>query len=279
MQNTALKLKGTWKTWMGAIAVLIGLAPACLAEGPNAVPVGTWPIVAVSLSLALAAIAAGAVAWHWRLRTLLAKQKQELESIYRTKIEETEQTNGDLLDICEQLRRFAERDALTGLWNRRVILDLLRGEVDRSRRDGSPLSLILIDLDHFKDVNDTYGHASGDAVLRELSALFLRSVRRYDWVGRYGGEEFLVILPGANFENARARAEQIRQAVQVAVIQDGSRSLKITASFGVASGFPSAAEALIDASDAALYRAKDNGRNCVMVSEIEPPIGPNGNLI
>jgi len=279
LQNTALKLKGIGKTWMGVIAVLSGFAPAGMAQGASAAPVPPPSVLALSLGLALLAIAAAVFLWRWRLHMLLAKQKQELESVYQKQIHEAEQTNGDLLDICQQLRRFAERDALTGLWNRRIILDLLRGEVDRSRRDGSPLSLILIDLDHFKDINDTYGHPSGDLVLKELSALFVRSVRRYDWVGRYGGEEFLVILPGASFQNARARAEQIRVAVQAAVIQDGATALKITASFGVASGFPSAAEALIDASDAALYRAKDNGRNCVMVAEIEPPLSTLGDPV
>jgi diguanylate cyclase (GGDEF)-like protein len=168
------------------------------------------------------------------------------------------------------MRHYAEHDDLTGLWNHRIITERLRQEVDRSLRDGVPLGVILIDLDHFKQVNDTYGHPAGDQVLKEIGAIFLRSVRSYDWVGRYGGEEFLLILPGSSFVDARIRAEQFRAAVQAACIFDGDTLIQLTASFGVASGFPSDYEAMIHAADAALYRAKDNGRNCVMATEIEP---------
>jgi diguanylate cyclase (GGDEF)-like protein len=141
--------------------------------------------------------------------------------------------------------------------------------VDRALRDGSPLSVILVDLDHFKEINDTHGHPSGDLVLKEISTIFQRSVRTYDWVGRYGGEEFLLILPGSSFVSARIRAEQFRMAVQTARILDGDTVIQVTASFGVASGFPSDFSAMIHAADAALYRAKDHGRNCVMATEID----------
>jgi diguanylate cyclase (GGDEF)-like protein len=240
--------------------------------GPLQARLGQIFMQAPQVSLLLVALVGlGAALFMWAfVRIKLANQKRRLEDEFRRRIDEVEGTSASLLRTCEQLRQYAERDYLTGLWNRRVILDILRGEVDRSRRDGTPLSLILVDLDHFKLVNDTFGHASGDRVLKEISALFVRSVRRYDWVGRYGGEEFLIILPGASFVNARARAEQIRLAVQTSHMQDGEKAMKITASFGVASGFPTDAEALVDASDTALYRAKNNGRNCVMVIEIEP---------
>ncbi len=104
----------------------------------------------------------------------------------------------------EQMRHYAEHDDLTGLWNHRIIVDRLRIEVDRSRREGQPLSIILADLDFFKRINDTFGHPAGDQVLREASATFQRMVRTYDWVGRYGGEEFLLILPGSGFTHAQA---------------------------------------------------------------------------
>jgi diguanylate cyclase (GGDEF)-like protein len=171
------------------------------------------------------------------------------------------------------MRHYAEHDGLTGLWNHRVIMDRLRQEVDRSRRDGTPLSLILVDLDNFKKVNDTYGHQTGDQVLKEVGAIFQRSVRSYDWVGRYGGEEFLLILPGSGFVSARIRAEQLRLALQSARTRLGEAVITVTASFGVASGFPSGYESLIQAADKALYRAKDNGRNCVVAIEIDPPTG------
>jgi diguanylate cyclase (GGDEF)-like protein len=126
----------------------------------------------------------------------------------------------------------------------------------------------MVDLDHFKQVNDSYGHPAGDLVLKEVATIFERSVRSYDWVGRYGGEEFLLILPGSGFAGARLRAEQLRLEVQAAHIYDGAREIPITASFGVASGFPSDFEKLIQAADTALYRAKGNGRNCVIATEV-----------
>jgi diguanylate cyclase (GGDEF)-like protein len=168
------------------------------------------------------------------------------------------------------MRHFAEHDDLTALWNHRIIIDRLRQEVDRSRREGTPLSVILVDLDHFKGINDTFGHPAGDLVLKEVAAIFHRSVRSYDWVGRYGGEEFLLILPGSGFSGARVRAEQLRMSVQAAYIHDGARQIPATASFGVACGFPSDYESLIHTADTALYRAKDNGRNCVIAIEVAP---------
>jgi len=107
-------------------------------------------------------------------------------------------------------------------------------------------------------------------VLKEIGAIFQAAVRSYDWVGRYGGEEFLLIFPGSGFSGARQRAEQLRAAVQAAHIHDGHTAIPVTASFGVASGFPANYEVLIHAADAALYRAKDNGRNCVMAAEVLP---------
>jgi len=176
----------------------------------------------------------------------------------------------------EQMRHHAEHDDLTGLWNHRIIMDRLRQEVDRSRRDGTPISVILLDLDHFKQVNDTYGHPAGDQTLKEVGAILQRSVRSYDWVGRYGGEEFLLILPGSGFAGARIRAEQLRIAVQTAIIREGYETISITASFGVASGFTQDHEVLIHAADAALYRAKENGRNCVIATEVN--LGDGGEV-
>jgi len=223
------------------------------------------------LKLALALLAAFCVvgAWHWRVRHLVS-QKRQLELAVQRRTEDLESEKAELLRAEEQMRHFAEHDDLTGLWNHRIIIDRLRQEVDRSRRHGVPLSVILVDLDHFKQVNDTFGHPSGDLVLKEISAIFQRSVRSYDWVGRYGGEEFLLILPGSSFLSARIRAEQFRVAVETARILDGKTTIPVTASFGVASGFPSDYEAMIQTTDAALYRAKANGRNCVAATEINP---------
>ncbi|HVU44950.1 MAG TPA: GGDEF domain-containing protein, partial [Terracidiphilus sp.] len=205
--------------------------------------------------------------WRWRIQRLL-KQKVLLEQAVQRRTEDLEREKAELTRAREQMRHFAEHDDLTGLWNHRIIVERLRIEVERSRRENSPLSVILMDLDHFKQINDTFGHPVGDAALKELGAILLRSVRSYDWVGRYGGEEFLLILPGSNFSSARLRAEQLRMAVHATRVMSGDKPIAMTASFGVASGFPTDYEALIKAADTALYTAKNRGRNCVVAVEI-----------
>ena len=206
---------------------------------------------------------------RWRFHRL-AVQAREGELAVRERIESLERENAELLNVLEQAREYAEHDGLTGLWNHRMIKERLRQEVNRSGREGTPLTVIMVDLDHFKNVNDTFGHAAGDLVLKEAAATFQRLVRSYDWVGRYGGEEFLLILPGTSFVGARRRAEELRMAVQAARTQYRETGLQITASFGAVSGFPSDSDSMLLASDTALYRAKANGRNCVMATEIEP---------
>jgi diguanylate cyclase (GGDEF)-like protein len=228
-----------------------------------------WQSGPLRLALMLGIALCVVLAWRWSVH-LLVRQKRILEDAVQLRTEDLEREKVEMLRAREQMRHFAEHDDLTGLWNHRIIIDRLRQEVDRSRRERSPLSVILVDLDHFKNINDTYGHPAGDLVLKEIGEIFQRAVRSYDWVGRYGGEEFLLILPGSGFAGARVRAEQLRMAVQWAHIHDGHRAIPVTASFGVACGFPSDYEALIHAADAALYRAKDNGRNCVMVTEVKP---------
>ena len=185
-----------------------------------------------------------------------------------------EQETVELILEGERIRHYAEHDGLTGLWNHRIIVERLRQELDRSRQDGMPLSVILVDIDHFKKINDTFGHPVGDLVLKELSGIFMSCLRAHDWGGRYGGEEFLFILPGCRMEDALARAEELRQAVQSAHIVDGDTGLKVTASFGVASDFNSncESEAVIRVVDTALYRAKNNGRNCVVAAQINMPL-------
>lgn len=208
--------------------------------------------------------------WRWRVRHLV-QQKQHLELAVQRRTEDLQLEKAELLRTREQMRHYAEHDDLTGLWNHRIIIERLRAEVDRSRREGVPLSVILADLDNFKAINDTYGHPAGDLALREISAVLQRSVRSYDWVGRYGGEEFLLILPGSNLASARLRAEQMRVAVELAHISNGESSLKVTASFGVASGSPTDYNSILHLADAALYRAKNNGRNCVVAVEMDAP--------
>jgi diguanylate cyclase (GGDEF)-like protein len=177
----------------------------------------------------------------------------------------------ELLHESKQMRHQAEHDGLTGLWNHRAIVERLSEEMNRSLREGMPLSVILIDVDYFKKINDSFGHLAGDLVLKEISRIFTSSLRPYDYVGRYGGEEFLLILPNCGIESGLMRAEQLRVAVQSARIMDGGTMLQVTASFGVASAFPSdyEAETVIRAVDTALYRAKYSGRNCVIQAEMD----------
>lgn len=229
-----------------------------------------WQSLLLRLILVLLAVGATALLWRQRLEVLRRRTRQ-LELAVQRRTEDLEREKTELLRAREQMRHYAEHDELTGLWNHRIIVERLRSEVDRSCRDGAPLSIILADLDHFKAVNDTYGHPAGDLVLHRVGSVFQHSVRTYDWVGRYGGEEFLLILPGTSYESARARAEELRAAVQSMRIVDGDEPIQVTVTLGVASGYPIDYESLIRAADAALYRAKNHGRNCVMATEIEPP--------
>jgi diguanylate cyclase (GGDEF)-like protein len=202
-------------------------------------------------------------------RRMILTNRQQISAAQK-RIQEMERDKAELQSAREEMRHYAEHDDLTGLWNHRIILERLRQEVDRARRENTPLSVIMVDLDHFKKVNDSYGHRTGDLVLKVVGKILQRSVRSYDWVGRYGGEEFLLILPGSGFAGARIRAERLRKTVQEMPVLDGEVVIPVTASFGVAAGFPSDWERLILAADAALYRAKENGRNCVIGTEILP---------
>jgi diguanylate cyclase (GGDEF)-like protein len=172
----------------------------------------------------------------------------------------------ELVEAREALREQATRDGLTGLWNRTAIFDILQNELARSARSGEPLIVLMADLDGFKPVNDHFGHMAGDAVLRQVAARMHASVRRYDAVGRYGGEEFMMVLPGCDLAGGVALAERIRDAVGAECFRAGDAEIRLTCSLGAAGAIPPAiphADDLVRAADAALYRAKRNGRNRV----------------
>jgi diguanylate cyclase len=232
-----------------------------------------WPIAA-KVDAPLFVLGGSAISLHALAGAilLLAIVYSVYHSIFEDwrRQEALEREKGELMRASEQMRYHAEHDGLTRLWNHRIIVERLRGEVDRSRRDGTPLSVILADIDHFKKINDSFGHTVGDLVLRDIGTIFTSSVRSYDLVGRYGGEEFLLILPGTPLNRALIRAEELRLAVESAHIFDGEATLQVTASFGVASEFPPdyEVEAIIRAVDGALYRAKNSGRNCVIAAEM-----------
>lgn len=170
------------------------------------------------------------------------------------------------LRLRESLRRQSIRDALTGLYNRRYLEESLSHELARCARRGLPLSVLMLDVDHFKQFNDSQGHAGGDLLLAAVGELLLTRLRAEDVACRYGGEEFTVLLPEADGEEAMRVAEQIRSYIAALAVSDGARALpKVTASIGVAS-FPADGEqgaSLIQKADAALYRAKHAGRNRV----------------
>lgn len=171
-----------------------------------------------------------------------------------------------LIAARESLQIQATQDLLTGVWNRRAILQALHSELARASRQQLPVGVILADLDHFKSINDMHGHAAGDAVLREAASRMGSALRPYDRLGRYGGEEFLIVAPGCDTQNLIGVAERLRLALLASPVQTGSGSIHISGSFGVVSsprGTDADAEVLIHSADKALYQAKDLGRNCV----------------
>jgi len=183
-----------------------------------------------------------------------------------------------VISLQDELRKalaaaegLATTDALTGLLNRRTILERGATAYEQSRRQGYPLSVIMADIDHFKRVNDGYGHQAGDRVLAAIAASLTSGIRRYDAIGRYGGEEFVVILPGCSSDEVIHVAERMRRAVECLALTEQGRRISITASFGTASCVgqtQGGMEMLIAAADAALYGAKAAGRNQVRSHDV-----------
>ncbi len=175
--------------------------------------------------------------------------------------------------LREALRNQSIRDPLTGLYNRRYLEEMLERETRRAIRSEQGLGVLMLDLDHFKKFNDTYGHEAGDTVLRETAAFLLKSVRAEDIVCRFGGEEFLVILPQANLKVSQARAERIRSKLrELTVLHQGQPVGRITVSVGVSElpAHGTTPQELIEGADAALYRAKKEGRDRVVVADPAP---------
>jgi two-component system, cell cycle response regulator len=178
-----------------------------------------------------------------------------------------------LVEARETMRFKATHDPLTSLFNRGMIIDCLARELTRTHREGGCTVVMLGDLDHFKAVNDGYGHLVGDEVLREVSRRLLTSVRSYDFVGRYGGEEFLIVLNNCDFAKAVDRAEEVRSGITSHPIQTSRGPLPITMSLGVLASRDwnlNIVEEILSETDTALYRAKADGRNCVRYAK------PNG---
>jgi diguanylate cyclase (GGDEF)-like protein len=179
-----------------------------------------------------------------------------------------------LRDRERRLRDLAWTDPLTGVSNRRRFLELFAVEFERAKRYGEELSCVMLDLDHFKGVNDRYGHLVGDRVLVAAADAFRSSLRAADVIARWGGEEFAVLLPHTDLAGAQAVAERCRRALEDVVVQAGAARVGITVSVGVA-GFPDARldgpDALMRSADDALYQAKSSGRNCVVSVRPQTP--------
>jgi len=177
-----------------------------------------------------------------------------------------------LRDECSRLTELSITDPLTGYFNYRYMLQALDQEMERSRRTGLPTGLIMVDLDRFKDVNDTYGHMIGDAALQWACKVWRENIRRIDIPCRYGGEEFAIILPGTDLPQATLLAERLRKVLADSPLQLEDFSLELTASFGVSAfrGQTSATpQRVLDCADHMLIRAKAQGRNRVC-SDLQP---------
>lgn len=178
----------------------------------------------------------------------------------------TAQLELELVELNQQLRYLVRIDGLTGLLNHAAVLKELDIELDRGRREGTSTSVLMLDLDKFKAVNDTYGHQAGDKVLISFSGKLVEKCRSFDRIGRYGGEEFLIVLPRTQNDEAVSIAERIRLEISEMNLDDIIQGLKITCSIGSCTAAHSVqhSSALVSAADASLYRAKEAGRNCVI---------------
>lgn len=199
---------------------------------------------------------------------LLARVKMHLELKYsRQKLKKLLE---EQVELVQQLERLANTDALTGIWNRRYLLTIAAQEINRSQRYNFSFSVLLIDIDYFKKINDTYGHNVGDEVIIFMTQIVIDNLRKPDCFGRFGGEEFVVLLPETDTDEALIVAERIRSSIQNQSITVEDKKVSITISIGVSSYYlgDKTIDAIIQRSDQALYQAKNQGRNRVIVDHL-----------
>lgn len=192
----------------------------------------------------------------WRQFCTITLQQRQLEK-----------ANAELSQKQRDLERLTRQDGLTGLFNRNTFVELTRQELSRAQRQHLPTTILLMDLDHFKKVNDTWGHPAGDAVLRHVATLTHRTVRSTDLVGRLGGEEYIILLPGTSLEAARKLAEKLRAQIEASQVVWESTTIRVTVSMGLAGTTVDENrdfESLYTDADKALYLAKQRGRNRVV---------------
>jgi len=179
-----------------------------------------------------------------------------------------------IIDLEDSRLKLATTDSLTQLWNRRKIFEFAKEELDRGSRQGTPVSVIMIDIDHFKIINDTYGHFAGDKVLCEVADRLKKGLRSYDKIGRFGGDEMIAVLPNCSRVQLKHIAGRLVQSINREKILSESGLLDVTISLGGASSdiFPKeSAESLLQISDKALYSAKKRGRNQIVIAEAQTP--------
>ena len=266
---------------MAAFRGGVGVGQALVATAAGAVLVallGAAAPFAPDTSLTVSLMCLGALGAYLGLFARSTYRRTVVLNDTRVKLRQSEQALQGQLDAVQslqaQLTEQANRDPLTGLYNRRYLNDSLQREFDRCARDGSPVSLLLIDLDHFKQINDQHGHTVGDEVLRALARIVLSNVRATDCAGRYGGDEFAIVLRGMHLDGATAVAHRIREQVQALQLHD-MPGLQFTTSMGVATADHrhSSLRAWTNAADAELYQAKAAGRNRVSASSM-PDMAP-----
>jgi len=223
-----------------------------------------WRTRSFYLLMALLATLLSMLVWRWRELRLMLEQKA-LQELIAQRTSELEAEKRELMTAREALQHQASHDALTGLWNRPAILEILDREMTRARRERTKLTVVLADLDHFKQINDTHGHLAGDSILRQAAGRMVENIRPYDFIGRYGGEEFIIVLPGLA-EEPFSRLTQLHQAISERPFAYEDKSFRITSSFGAASLDRSmvTVEDMVRCADQALYRAKADGRNCIV---------------
>lgn len=259
LQTSAAAGVSVWLLGCMAVAVFLLQRPLASAGLLGVGFAALWWLADPALrlqSLAATALALAVSVRNWRTFTQLSLQGLELE-----------RTRTELQQRQRELERMTRQDSLTGLFNRKTFTELTQLELGRAKRQGTPTSLLLMDLDHFKKVNDTHGHPAGDAVLRHVATLLATGVRNTDLVGRLGGEEFIILLPATSIESAQRLAEKLRQRLQASPVLWVGNPIQMTASFGLAvstSFLTLDFDTLYNTADKALYLAKSSGRNRVM---------------
>ena len=246
-----------------ALAMLGGAMVVVAVLGFELDPHTGWPAASILAATFTVYLVAVGLAFHRRYEQL-RKAREKL----RIGEHALEQQLVEIRELQAQLSELAIRDSLTGLFNRRHLDTIVPHELARRARDGSELALMMVDIDHFKSINDRYGHQGGDAVLQALGSLLLDSVRGSDVACRFGGEEFLLLLPDMPRATAFARAEQWRAAFGALAVESGGCLIEATLSIGVAISphDGTAMDELIRAADRALYEAKAQGRDRVVLS-------------